>query len=125
MQENKSNNLELFYDFIDESNNILYEATHKNYFELIEMTVENILNSEVVCDVDDETIEKLNALHEKIADVEFSVEDVRKAMQAIILKGFKEMRIMNGNTTPDTLGIFMAYLITKLTKEKEKDLMEI
>ena len=108
MQENKTDNLELFYDCVDESNNILYEATHKNYFELIEMTVENILNSEVVCDVDDETTQKLNSIYEKIADVDFTVEDVRKAMQAIILKGFKEMRIMNGNTTPDTLGIFIA-----------------
>ena len=45
-------------------------------------------------------------------------------MQAIILKGFKEMRIMNGNTTPDTLGIFMAYLITKLTKEKKISIMD-
>ena len=65
MQENKIDNLELFYDCVDESNNILYEATHKNYFELIEMTVENILNSEVVCDVDDETTQKLNLIYEK------------------------------------------------------------
>ena len=124
MQENKTENLELFYDCVDESNNVLYEATHKNYFELIEMTVENILNSEVVCDVDDETTQKLHKIYEKIADIDFTVEDVRKAMQAIILKGFKEMRIMNGNTTPDTLGIFIAYLITKLTKEKNISIMD-
>ena len=124
MQENKTDNLELFYDCVDESNNVLYEATHKNYFELIEMTVENILNSEVVCDVDDETTQKLHGIYEKIADIDFTVEDVRKAMQAIILKGFKEMRIMNGNTTPDTLGIFIAYLVTKLTKEKKISIMD-
>ena len=37
MQENKTDNLELFYDCVDESNNVLYEATHKNYFELIKI----------------------------------------------------------------------------------------
>ncbi len=118
MQDVKIDNLELFYDCVDESNNILYEATHKNYFELIEMTVQNILASNVVCDVDEATTEKLNEVYDKIVDIDFTVEDVHKAMQAILLKGFKEMRMANGNTTPDTLGIFVAYLITKLTDEK-------
>ena len=124
MEENKTQNLELFYDCVDESNNILYEATHKNYFELIEMTVENILNSDVVCDVDEETTNKLIEIYESIADVDFNVEDVRKAMQAIILKGFKEMRISNGNTTPDTLGILIAYLISKLTKLNDISILD-
>ena len=124
MQDIKIDNLELFYDCVDESNNLLYEVLHKNYFELTLATVENILAGEVVTDVDDETIEKLNKIYESIADVDFSVEDVRKAMQAIILKGFKEMRIPNGNTTPDTLGIFIAYLITKLTKNKNISILD-
>ncbi len=124
MQDVKIDNLELFYDCVDESNNILYEALHKNYFELIELTVQNILASDVVCDVDEETTKKLNEVYDKIADVNFTVEDVRKAMQAIILKGFKEMRIPNGNTTPDTLGILIAYLITKLTTKKEITLLD-
>ena len=114
MQDIKMDNLELFYDCVDESNNLLYEVLHKDYFSLIEETVGNILAGEVISDIDDDAASKLQQIYDKIADVDFSVEDVRKAMQAIILKGFKEMRIPNGNTTPDTLGIFMAYLVTKL-----------
>lgn len=124
MQEIKTDHLELFYDCVDESNNILYEAFHKSYFELIEMTVENILASDVVCDCDEETTKKLNLVYDKLADIDFTVEDVRKAMQAILLKGFKEMRIANGNTTPDTLGIFIAYLITKLNVEKKMTILD-
>lgn len=45
MQEVKADNLELFYDCVDESNNLLYEIFHKSYFELIELTVQNILAS--------------------------------------------------------------------------------
>lgn len=124
MQDVKSDNLELFYDCIDESNNLMYELVHKNYFELIELTVENVLAGEVVTDVDDDAAAKLKEIYDKIAGIDFSVEDVRKAMQAIILKGFKEMRIQNGNTTPDTLGIFMAYLITKITEEKSISILD-
>lgn len=124
MQDIKTDHLELFYDCVDESNNILYEAFHKNYFELIELTVNNILAADVVCECDEETTEKLNKVYDKIADIDFTVEDVRKAMQAIILKGFKEMRIPNGNTTPDTIGIFITYLITKLSSEKKLSIMD-
>lgn len=124
MQEMKTEHLELFYDCVDQSNDILYEAFHKSYFDLIEMTVQNILAGEVVCDCDEETKNKLNQIYDQLIGVDFTVEDVRKAMQAIFLKGFKEMRILNGNTTPDTLGIFIAYLITKLNANKKITILD-
>ena len=120
----KTEHLELFYDCVDQSNDILYEAFHKSYFDLIEMTVQNILAGEVVCDCDEETKNKLNQIYDQLVGVDFTVEDVRKAMQAIFLKGFKEMRILNGNTTPDTLGIFIAYLITKLNANKKITILD-
>ncbi len=119
MQDVKIDNLELFYDCVDESNNLLYEIFHRPYFELIEMTAQNILEGEVVTDVDDENRKKLKKIYNKLKNVDFSVEDVRKAMQSIILRGFKEMNIPNGQTTPDTIGIFITYLITKLCNNKE------
>ena len=125
MEDRNISNLELFYDCLDESNNFLYEIYKKPYFELIEMTVNNILAGEVLNDFDNqEDTKKLEAIYSKIKGIDFSVEDVRKAMQSIILRGFKEMRIPNGNTTPDTIGIFMAYLISKITKEKEISILD-
>ncbi len=125
MQDIKLDNLELFYDVFDESNNFLYEVFHKPYFELIEMTAENILAGEVLTDFENkEDEEKLQEIYDKLEDVNFSVEDVRKALQSIILRGFKELKIPNGNTTPDTLGIFMTYLITKLNKKKEMSIID-
>lgn len=124
MQDVKIDNLELFFDCLDESNNLLYEVFHKPYFELLEMTVQNILAGEILTDLDPDNTKKLEEIYSKIADVDFTVEDVRKAMQAIVLRGFKEMKIPNGNTTPDTLGIFIAYLITKLCKNKKVSILD-
>ena len=125
MQNVELNNLELFYDVLDESNNLLYEVFHKSYFELIEMTVKNILAGEILNDFENkEDLDKLQAIYDKLIDVNFTVEDVRKAMQSIVLRGFKEMKIPNGNTTPDTLGILFAYLIDKITKKKELSIMD-
>lgn len=125
MQDVKLNNLEIFFDCVDESNNFLYEIYKKPYFELIEMTVKNILAGDVLQEIDNpDDIKKLKEIYSKIENIDFTVEDVRKAMQSIILRGFKEMRIPNGNTTPDTIGIFMAYLITKFSKEKEISIVD-
>lgn len=117
MQDIKIDNLEVFFDCLEESIAVLYEVYHKPYFDLLEMTIKNILEGEIKQDLEEDATKKLQEVYDKIADVDFTVEDVRKAMQAIVLRGFKEMRIPNGNTTPDTLGIFIAYLITKLCKE--------
>ena len=119
-----TDNLELFYDCLDNSNNFLYEIYHKPYFELLEMTVQNILCGEIKRDLDDDDKVKLQKIYDTIADVDFSVEDVRKAMQAIVLRGFKEMKIPNGNTTPDTLGIFLSYLISKLNHNKSMSIID-
>ena len=125
MQDVKTENLELFYDCLDNSNNYLYEKFHKPYFELIEMTVKNILAGEILTDFENkEDIAPLQEIYDTIKDVDFSVEDVRKAMQAIVLRGFKEMKIPNGNTTPDTIGILFAYLITKVCKGKELSILD-
>ncbi len=124
MQDVKVDNLELFFDCLEESNNLFYEIYHKPYFELLEMTVQNILAGEVLNDLEEENISKLQKIYDKISDIDFTVEDVRKAMQAIVLRGFKEMKIPNGNTTPDTLGIFMAYLITKICSYKNLSILD-
>ena len=65
MQDIKLENLELFYDCVDESNNLLYEVYKRPYFELIEMTVNNILAGEILNDLDDENHDKLQKIYDK------------------------------------------------------------
>lgn len=125
MEDVKIDNMELFYDCLDESINLLYEFYHKPYFDLLELSVNNILAGKVLNDIEPEDEQKLQAIYDKIANVDFNVEDVRKAMQAIVLKGFKEMRISNWNTTPDTLGIFFSYFVTKFfNKDKKLNILD-
>ena len=63
-----TDNLELFYDCLDNSNNFLYEIYHKPYFELLEMTVQNILCGEIKQDLDDD--DKCNFHVRGIEDIE-------------------------------------------------------
>ncbi len=118
--QNEENNMELFYDVLDESIIILHEIFHKPYFELLEMSVNNILEGDILQNIDKkEDYNRLKDVYLKLQDKDFSVEDVRKAFQSITLRALKEMRIPNGLTTPDTIGIFFSYLVSKIvTKEK-------
>lgn len=119
MQNNNiTDNLEVFYDVFDESCSFLYEKLHKNYIELIILTAKNILAGEVLNDLDKEDVDKLSNIYKPLYDKDFTTEEIRKAMQAQILKGIKEMNFQNGLTTPDTIGMLMSYFISKLTKSK-------
>lgn len=110
--------LEVFHDVVEKSILFLYEKTRRKYFDLFFMTVENILEGEVVTDLADEDRDELEKIYEPITNLDFNVEQVRKAIQAIILRGFKEQKLNNGGMTPDTIGMIFAYLISKFEPKK-------
>ncbi len=119
-EDNKTKeNLEVFFDVFDESCSYLYEILKANYFDLILLTAKNILAGEVLNDLEPEQVKKLEKIYEPLANVDFDVEEIRKAMQAQVLKGIKEMRLENGLATPDTIGIFIAYLVSRLNQDKK------
>lgn len=115
-----SNNFELFYDVLDSSIRLLYVVRHDNFFDLLIQTGKNI----IACDVLDEEVpenvkKKLLEQYAKLENIDFNVEDIRKAFQMMALRAFKETNLKMGEVTPDTLGIFFSYLINKLVKEKK------
>lgn len=117
--ENKTEGMELLFDVLEESMGFLFEKTKESYFNLFFLTCENILAGEVVTNLSDSDKEELNKIYEPIREKDMSVEDIRKALQATILRGLKETNKNNGSMTPDTIGILMAYLISKFeTKPK-------
>ena len=124
MQDVKIANLELFYDVLIESNEILFEEFHTSYFDLIEMTINNILEEKILQDLDEVNYEKLEKCYHKLDGISFTKEDIRKSLQAVILLGMKEDDIPNDYTTPDTIGIFISYLISKMIKKEEINLLD-
>lgn len=105
--------MEVFHDVIESSIEFLYERLHLKYFELFFLTASNILEGEILNDISDSDKEELQKIYEPIVDCDLNVEQIRKALQAIILRGFKEHKMTNGAMTPDTIGMLFAYLISK------------
>lgn len=115
--------IEEFYDCIDESVKYMYENLHFDYLKGLIETCNNILEQDICQkNLDDDQIEYLENLYEKLPDA--NVEEIRLAMQYLILNAFKEVRLKNGDLTPDSIAYFMSYLCGKLVKVKNPVILD-
>ena len=118
---NETPNLELFYDVLDESITKLYEIKKNTFLNLLIESGKNIIAQDVLNkEATKEQKEELLQIYSKLDDVDFNVEEIRKAFQLMVLRAFNEANMTPGDITPDTLGIFISYLINKLKGKVDK-----
>ena len=118
---NETSNFELFYDVLDESITKLYEIKHDRFLNLLVSTGKNIIANDVLqIEATQEQKDELFKIYEKLSDVDFNVEDVRRAFQMMVLRALKEENLKTGDITPDTIGFFVGYLINKLLPNAKK-----
>jgi hypothetical protein len=117
----ETSNFELFYDVLDESINKLYEIKHDRFFKLLVDIGKNIIANDVLQkEATTEQREELLKIYERLSDVPFNVEEIRRAFQMMVLRALKEENLKNGDITPDTIGFFVGYLINKLMPNAKK-----
>lgn len=109
--------IEQFYDYFDAVAMHLYSVNEHPYLESMNLAFQYLLEDTIDFELDDEGLEILKAEKAKIIDVEFSPEDIRKSVQLGLLKGYKHMNVSNAFLTPDTIGIFISYLVKKVYDE--------
>lgn len=105
---------EAFYDYLDQSAMRLYEADKTPYLEGISLALSFLLDDTISKNVTANVHQDLTAYKAAILHQSFPKESVRKAIQLALLKGFKHMEITNSMMTPDSIGMFIAYLLKKL-----------
>lgn len=110
------NKIEKFYDVIDDSTMVLAEYTKKSYLECLSITSKNIISQSIddVLVEDDEVLAKLQKIYEQIEELDFNNEEIRKAFQLAMLKGFKHNNANLSSITPDSIGILISYIVDKI-----------
>lgn len=111
-------NIEIFYDYFDFVSNYLYHEYQKTYLEGMNEAFSLLLDDETEGDYREEDILLLREQKESIVDIEFKPEEIRKSIQLGLLKGYKHAYLSNALITPDTIGIFIGYLIKKLYNKR-------
>ncbi len=110
-------NIERLYDYYDAVADRLYHKYQKSYLEGMNEAFNLLLDDAFEGTYEETDIQELRALRDAIANVSFEREDIRKGIQLGMLKGYKHAYRSNAEITPDTIGIFIAYLIRKLCDE--------
>ncbi|MFW5894321.1 MAG: class I SAM-dependent methyltransferase [Bacillota bacterium] len=113
------NNVETVYAYIDQVASMVEEKSGASYLEGINEALNLLLDHAMEIPLDLESEKALEASRQSMENRTFSKEDVRKGIQLALLKGFKTLDVTNAMMTPDSIGIFIAYLLKKLYEEDE------
>lgn len=117
---------DLFFK-MDESVSILRKELGISYLDSIIETGENILdNGNIRVErnlLSDEPRSELKTIYKDMKIDEYSSEEVRRALQFLLIKAIKEDHVQpNHQMTPDSIGTFIAYLIEIITDIGEEPL---
>lgn len=115
--------VEQLFDCLDQSATLIYSTNKMPYIEGLIKTCENILAHAVDDQFESIKIDLLSYIDD-ISEINFAKEEIRKAFQYACLKGFKHGQISNQMMTPETLGVFINYLITKLYAKPARSIID-
>ncbi|MFI8685997.1 class I SAM-dependent methyltransferase [Rossellomorea sp. NPDC077527] len=113
--------VESLFGIIDETATLLQEELACSYLEAVAETGENLFQGDVLQEeVSELTKKRLNKKYDEVNLPQLENENIRKAFQFAILKGMKENVQPNHQMTPDSLGLFISYLVNKFTADMNK-----
>ncbi|WP_203361480.1 class I SAM-dependent methyltransferase [Bacillus sp. REN10] len=123
---NEFSPIENLFKTFDETAAILQRELSCTYLDALAETAENLFQNEVLQEeLSDEAKKQVAQKYEVIQLDQFSKEEIRKAYQLAILKGMQENVQPNHQMTPDSMGLFIGYLIGRFMKgQSEFTLMD-
>ena len=107
-------NIEKFYDYFDSIANLLFKNYKLSYLEGMNEAFNFLLDDQFEGEYSLEDTALIKEYKRDIVDVAFEHEEVRKSVQLGLLKGYKHEYSSNALITPDTIGLFIGYLVEKL-----------
>jgi len=117
-------NVERFYDFLDFVALKLYERHKVPYLTGVKEALNILMDDAIEVEITDETLTEFKSEKLHIEGIAFDKEDVRKAVQLTLLKGLKHLNVTNAMMTPDSIGMFIAYLLKKLYKDPVETVLD-
>ncbi len=107
---------ESFFQRIDDATISVQKKKNMTYLEALTNVGEVLFRQEEASD-HNEYIQKLK---NEISIADLTKEQIRKALQLLILKGMKQATQANHAMTPDTVAMFISYLVNKFTKDHKQ-----
>jgi site-specific DNA-methyltransferase (adenine-specific) len=116
--------IEKIYKIFEKSIEILKEELDVDFLDAFIETGDNLISGQIHVEAgkpSQETIDKLNAVYDGFKYSDYSPEELRKAIQLIMIRANKEERIQaNHQFTPEAIGMLFNYIIENLKVGSEK-----
>jgi len=113
----RSGIIEQLFDIVDETSMTISTEMQMGYLHALVESCQNIISQEIRQNMDAGAKESLQKHYDALEELEFAQEEVRKALQLALLKGFKADRVANASMTPDSIALMAAYLLMKFIKD--------
>jgi site-specific DNA-methyltransferase (adenine-specific) len=111
--------VEKLFTWLDQTVNLISDVENIPYLDSLVEAGELLFVQEVSDQIDLEFKQKLEQRLSEITLQDYEREEVRKALQLAILKGMKGVTQQHHYITPDTVALFMGYLLSKFIKDNE------
>lgn len=113
--------VENLFAMINETAELIAKESQITYIEAVAETSENLFQGNILQNELSEMTQKiLKNKYDSIHIDRYEKEDIRKAYQLAVLKGLKEGAHPNHQMTPDTIGLFLGYLVSKFTRNHKQ-----
>lgn len=110
-------NIEHFYQLLDETSSYLAQAYHKPYLEAVIDAAEQFFQGDLVLEATDEQRARMEAFIHRFEQLQLSNEELRRGLQLVILNGMKADHIPGTGITPDAVAMFMGFLANKFSRQ--------
>ena len=106
--------INIFYDQIDKACMILYNELKVDYIKALTRVSHDLVYETNEMGLSDEAISDLNEIYNYLRSISFFNEEIRLALQLLIIKGFKHIGYSLDLMTPDAVCYLIAHIVSKL-----------
>lgn len=114
--------VEQYFDVLNEACVYLFENCKYDYMTSLLAITDSIFNGDITFDLDNSLVDGFVHIMKKL-DQGYNQEEVRKALQFLILNALKETKNIN-TITPDTIAFIFNYFVDKIFKDKEITILD-
>jgi len=119
--------VDLFYDLIDKACMIYYNDIKKDYLEAFISFTSALINGLDDSRLSQKAVNKLEKIIEQIEKENFLNEEVRLAVELVLIKGYKHRNLLLDFLTPDAVNYIFSYIVNSIIDNNEdyKESMEV
>lgn len=112
--------VDLFYDLIDKACMIYYNDIKRDYLEAFISFTNALINGLDEPKLSSKAVQKLEKIINQISSQDFLNEEVRLAVELVLIKGYKHRNLLLDFLTPDGVSYIFSFIVNSIINNDQK-----